>query len=315
MNMMDRCAPEKETAYNGPMKFWGKYRGIVTNVLDPLMLGRLQAEVPAVKTTIASWAMPCAPFAGPGVGFYAVPPMGANVWIEYEGGDPSHPIWTGGFWTEGEMPLEPVLPTNHVMKTEFIDMQWDDTPGEGGFSLRVIPPVAPDILSMKFNVEGITTTCPPNIISITPETMTHEVPGSVVTQTDGIMEIVVSENSFTLEEAGVQGEYPNMTLTGPIEITGAVQITGDVNITGAVEIEGNVNITGAVEIEGNVNILGAVEIEGNVNVVGAVEIEGETNILGALTVEGDVNILGAGQVEGNWAVLGLIEGVVVPPLL
>ncbi|MFT6557690.1 phage baseplate assembly protein V [Sneathiella sp.] len=315
MNMMNDCAGAKETAYNGPLKYWGKYRATVTNNLDPLMLGRLQAEVPAVKTTIANWALPCAPFAGPLVGFYAVPPPGANIWIEYEGGDPNHPIWTGGFWEEGEMPLEPVIPTNHVFKTEFIDMQWDDTPGEGGFSLTVSPPVAPDLLKMTFNVEGITILCPPNTISITPETMTHEVPGSVVTQTEGIMEIAVSENSITLDEAGIQGEYPNMTLSGPIEITGAVQITGDVNITGAVEIEGNVNITGAVEIEGNVNIVGAVEIEGETNVLGAVTVEGETNVLGALTVEGDVNILGGGQVEGNFAVLGLIEGVVVPPLL
>lgn len=309
-------APEsKETAYQGPLKYWGKYRGIVTDVLDPLMLGRLQAEVPAVKTTELAWAMPCTPYSGEFVGFYAIPPMGASVWIEYEGGDPSHPIWTGGFWEEGQMPLEPVLPTNHVMKTEFVTMQWDDTPGEGGFYLTVEPPVAPDILKMAFNVEGITITCPPNTISITPETMTHEVPGSTIVQTEGVMEVEVSENSFTLDEAGVQGEYPDMTLTGPIEITGAVQITGDVNITGAVEIEGNVNITGAVEIEGNVNIVGAVEIEGETNVLGVVTIEGETNILGALTVEGDVNILGAGQVEGNFAVLGLIEGVVVPPLI
>jgi len=304
----------KETAYQGPLKFWGKYRGIVIDNLDPLMLGRLQAEVPAVKVTEANWAMPCAPYAGPLVGFYAVPPTGANVWIEYEGGDPNHPIWTGGFWAEGEMPLEPVVPTNHVMKTEFIDMQWNDTPGEGGFYLTVIPPVAPDILDMSFNEVGITITCPPNIISITPETMTHEVPGSTVIQTEGIMEIEVSENSFTLDEAGVQGEYPDMVLTGPIEITGFVQITGDVNITGAVEIEGNVNIVGAVEIEGETNVLGAVTIEGETNVVGAVTIEGATNILGILAVEGDVNMALAAQVEGNLAVLGIIEGVIVPPL-
>lgn len=296
-------------------RFFGKYRGIVVDNIDPEMLGRVLVEVSSVLPKVVNWAMPCSPYAGQLVGFYSIPPIGANVWVEYEQGNPDYPIWAGGFWTEGTLPLEPVNPLNHVFKTEFIDMQLDDTPGEGGFKLTVLPPVAPDILTMVFNEVGITITCPPNLISITPETMTHEVPGSIITQTDGIMEIAVSENSFTLDEAGIQGEYPNMVLTGPIEITGVVQITGDVNITGAVEIEGNVNIVGAVEIEGDVNVLGAVEIEGATNIVGAVGIEGATNILGAFLVEGDVNILGAGQVEGNWAVLGLIEGIVVPPLL
>jgi hypothetical protein len=42
--------------------------------------------------------LPCTPYARPNVGFYAIPPIGANVWIEFEGGDPSYPIWSGGFW-------------------------------------------------------------------------------------------------------------------------------------------------------------------------------------------------------------------------
>ncbi|MBL4537969.1 MAG: hypothetical protein JKP96_04805 [Oceanicaulis sp.] len=296
-------------------RFYGKYRGVVINNIDPLMLGRVMVEVPSILPGVMNWAMPCTPYAGEFVGLYAIPPDGANVWVEYEQGSPDYPVWVGGFWDEGTMPLEPVNPLNHVFKTEFIDMQLDDTPGEGGFTLRVLPPVAPDILTMTFNETGITINCPPNTISITPVTMTHEVPGSVITQTEGILEMAVSENSFTLDEAGVQGEYPNMTLTGPIEITGAVQITGDVNITGAVTIEGATNITGAVSIEGATNITGAVTIEGETNVTGAVTVEGATNVTGLVGIEGDMNILGGGQVEGNWAVAGAIEGVLVPPIL
>ena len=29
---------------------------------------------------------------------------GAGVWIEFEGGDVSYPIWTGCFWRDGEAP-------------------------------------------------------------------------------------------------------------------------------------------------------------------------------------------------------------------
>jgi uncharacterized protein involved in type VI secretion and phage assembly len=27
-----------------------------------------------------------------------VPPIGSGVWIEFEQGDPNHPIWTGCYW-------------------------------------------------------------------------------------------------------------------------------------------------------------------------------------------------------------------------
>jgi Type VI secretion system/phage-baseplate injector OB domain len=80
-------------------KFFGKYRGTVVNNIDPEQIGRIQAIVPAVSNVVpTSWAMPCVPFAGKAEGFFAVPQIGAGVWIEFEGGDPDKPIWVGGFW-------------------------------------------------------------------------------------------------------------------------------------------------------------------------------------------------------------------------
>ena len=55
-------------------------------------------------TGTQSWAYPSVPYAGLQTGFYAIPPVGANVWVEFEGGDPDHPIWTGCFWGPGEAP-------------------------------------------------------------------------------------------------------------------------------------------------------------------------------------------------------------------
>ena len=58
--------------------------------------GRLQAMVPEVLGEIPSgWALPCQPFTGTGAGLYAVPQPGAGVWIEFEAGDASRPIWIG----------------------------------------------------------------------------------------------------------------------------------------------------------------------------------------------------------------------------
>jgi hypothetical protein len=89
-----------------PKRFYGKYRGTVEANIDPMMLGRIMAMVPDVGSLIPlSWAMPCAPFPDAGTPALAVPPIGASVWIEFEQGDPNYPIWSGGFWSEGQTPL------------------------------------------------------------------------------------------------------------------------------------------------------------------------------------------------------------------
>lgn len=97
-------------------RFYGKYRGTVTEV-DATTL-RIRATVPAVLgTTPSGWCLPCVPYAGPGVGFFFLPEAGAAVWIEFEGGDVSYPIWTGCFWREGELP-ERASPTTRGLVTQ-----------------------------------------------------------------------------------------------------------------------------------------------------------------------------------------------------
>ena len=86
-------------------RFYGKYRGIVSDVDASTM--RIKAIVPSVLgETTTGWCMPCVPYAGPGVGFAFLPETGSGVWIEFEGGDVSYPIWTGGYWREGEIPAD-----------------------------------------------------------------------------------------------------------------------------------------------------------------------------------------------------------------
>jgi hypothetical protein len=90
----------------------GKYRGIVLDNRDPERRGRLRATVFEVLGEIPTgWATPCAPYAGPGGGFFAVPPPGAGVWIEFEAGDVSRPVWTGCYWGAGEPPMAPPAST------------------------------------------------------------------------------------------------------------------------------------------------------------------------------------------------------------
>jgi len=119
--------------------FYGKYRGTVENNVDPMFLGRIQVSVPAVLGQGSlSWAMPCVPYAGSGVGFFAIPPNGANVWVEFEGGDPDYPIWSGCFWGTGEVPASPAVDLIKILKTDTATLTLDDTPGAGGITIETM---------------------------------------------------------------------------------------------------------------------------------------------------------------------------------
>lgn len=80
--------------HGGTMAHYGKYRGRVESVIDPMGLMRIRVTVPAVLDEAAVWATPCVP-----VGYLGVPAVGSGVWVEFEGGDTDYPIWSG-CWVE-----------------------------------------------------------------------------------------------------------------------------------------------------------------------------------------------------------------------
>jgi len=96
----------------GARKFFGKYRGIVVENIDPQQIGRVMVMVPDVGTPVpGTWAMPCVPAAGIQSGVFVLPALGSGVWVEFERGDPDHPIWVGGFWgLAAEVPALALVP-------------------------------------------------------------------------------------------------------------------------------------------------------------------------------------------------------------
>lgn len=124
--------------------YLGKYRGKVVQNLDPENRGRVQVSVPEVLgSNVMSWAMPCVPYAGSGAGIYAVPPVDANIWVEFEGGNPDRPVWVGCFWERSETPsiaLTPPQPVGHILLTTANDnfIHISDAPGSaGGITLSI----------------------------------------------------------------------------------------------------------------------------------------------------------------------------------
>lgn len=99
--------------------YYGKYRGQVTDNSDPNNLGRVKAKVPRVLgDEETGWALPAFIYGGASEqGLFAVPDVGAGVWIEFEGGDLSYPIWSGTWFTSGDIP-ESAQPGKKVLKTK-----------------------------------------------------------------------------------------------------------------------------------------------------------------------------------------------------
>lgn len=136
-------------------RFLGKFRGRVMDNDDPLGIGRVTAQVPDVLGDLAStWAMPCLPFTGQEAGQFVVPEVGAGVWVEFEQGDPSFPIWTGCWYGErSELPPDaqeqdkPVViqtPGDHKLLMS-------DVPGGEGILLR-----APGGAFVQLDEKGVT---------------------------------------------------------------------------------------------------------------------------------------------------------------
>jgi len=133
--------------------YFGKYRGIVTDVDDPNNQCRIRATVPAVLgEQPCGWAMPAAPFAGDGHGMVMLPKVGSGVWIEFEAGRLDNPIWSGAWWASGQRP-DPQGPAVRVIVSEKgHKVILDDDAGE----VKVVHGSGPEI---KMTATEIVLTC------------------------------------------------------------------------------------------------------------------------------------------------------------
>lgn len=118
-------------------KYYGKYPGLVFQNTSPdgeAHRGDLVVDVPGIleETPDGSGQRPIRVVARPCFlpGFFFIPEVGAQVWVEFVAGDINHPIWTGVWYpedaapqtTEGEGPTEfqKVIRTasGHVIQVE-----------------------------------------------------------------------------------------------------------------------------------------------------------------------------------------------------
>lgn len=109
-------------------RMYGKYRGKVLANNDPEHRGRLRVTCPALgeEEDDDLWAMPCVPYAGKDRGLVFLPEPGTQVWVEFEAGDPSVPIWSGCFWNAGDLAAADHKPHIKLIKTEKVEIRIDD---------------------------------------------------------------------------------------------------------------------------------------------------------------------------------------------
>lgn len=162
------------------MNHVGKFRGKVVDAVDPDRRGRLKVQVPgALGTSAEVWAMPCVAFAGPGVGLYFLPPTGASVWVEFEGGDPGLPIWTGCFWGEGEACVESSDARSMVLKTRSLLLRVREG-SEAELVCEVGPPIAGAAVRLHVDSGGAKLTCGAASVRLD---------GATVSMNDGALEV------------------------------------------------------------------------------------------------------------------------------
>jgi uncharacterized protein involved in type VI secretion and phage assembly len=107
-------------------RHFGKYRGTIVDNADPTNRARLKVRAKAALGDLEVWAMPCVPYAGAKVGFVVLPEPGTGVWVEFEAGDPSFPVWTGFFWADDQLPDGATAATTKVLRTLKTSIVLDD---------------------------------------------------------------------------------------------------------------------------------------------------------------------------------------------
>jgi len=83
----------------GNARFYGVYRGVVFDSNDPNNLNRIRVTIPQILSSQPTqWAWPVERLETTTV----VPAIGQGVFVMFEGGDPSYPIWLGVFGNKVE---------------------------------------------------------------------------------------------------------------------------------------------------------------------------------------------------------------------
>lgn len=125
-------------------RHYGLHPAVVTNVVDPDGLGRVEVRFPWLGTDgnddVRAWATLLSPYAEDDQGFQALPAVDTQVVVGFEGGDLRRPYVVGAAWNGVEsMPVSPETANNkRVIKSRSGSiLEFDDTDGAAKVTLSL----------------------------------------------------------------------------------------------------------------------------------------------------------------------------------
>ncbi|MQA90384.1 MAG: hypothetical protein GEU90_09120 [Gemmatimonas sp.] len=135
----------------GPLGYYGLYPAIVTDLVDPESMGRIQVRLPWLGgdgDSVRAWSTLLTPYAEDDQGFQFLPSVDTQVVVGFEAGDPRRPYIVGAAWNGQEAPPEEARAPNNkrLIKTRSGSLlEFDDTDGavkvtvstEGGHTFRL----------------------------------------------------------------------------------------------------------------------------------------------------------------------------------
>lgn len=95
-----------EKGLEGLNRFYSIYRAVVIDNQDPDKANNLKVWIPEVLGGLQAWAIPRNQQGGEGNGFKSLTPdIGDYVYVTFEYGDASKPLWEYHGWAKGESPF------------------------------------------------------------------------------------------------------------------------------------------------------------------------------------------------------------------
>ncbi len=117
-------------------RYFGLYPAVVTDLIDPDGLGRVQVRLPSLGTegdeSVRAWATVLSPYADDDQGLMILPEVDSQVVVGFEAGDPRRPYVVGAAWNGVEPPPAPADAANNIrlLKTRAGSLlEFDDSPG------------------------------------------------------------------------------------------------------------------------------------------------------------------------------------------
>ena len=205
-----------------PKRFYGVTSGRVINLLDPMMLGRVQVQLPFIDCLdLNPYARIAVPMAGAFCGVAFLPQVGDEVLVAFEQGDVNVPYIIGSLWNALTPPLPPPPPgarINYSIRTlTGNQMVMSETPPTLTLQNGPTPPLLPPVPAPG----------PSQTLQLTP-TGILVTASNVTLNCVGLLQITVGSNSVTIGPDGVAIESAtqlNLTGASGVNITSPATVT------------------------------------------------------------------------------------------